>query len=322
MEFQAYPKSAKGGKSMVWQIQNMFHCGDSMVLPGALLLAASVVVLYEHIANAHDTQMRNFVAMIIVTMLPLAFLERKLFSCSDPVGALSKFSTKVLLMHLSFWVLHLMQGVVSALAGGYSIYQLGSMCSNTDLCFLITACILLPTVFDFRFSRTFMREHLDVWCILLAACLAAASTEALTMGLEGKLWRAMWSPYLRKTLILSTLDTAGLYIELMAFVPAIWTVCRGSKDATVAKSADIEGAKKRAVCFLAFLFAFYFIEDMYYGVFQNWSMVIATLGHTAHFLLFLDFAAFLLAHFYDSDRFEKLLAPVMNLFTSTSSDAV
>jgi len=321
MEFQAYPTSAKGSKSMVWQIQNMFHCGDSMVLPGALLLAASVVVLYEHIANAHDTQMRNFVAMIIVTMLPLAFLERKLFSCSDPVGALSKFSTKVLLMHLFFWVGHVLHGVVSA-RSGHSTYELGSMCSNTDLCFLITACILLPTVFGLRFSRKFMYEHLDVWCVLLAACLAAASTEALTMGLEGKLRRALWQPYWRKMLLLSTLETASLYIELMAFVPAIWTVCRGGKDATVAKSADIEGAKKRAVCFLSFLFAFYFVEDMYFGVYQNWSMVIATFGHTAHFLLFLDFAAFLLAHFYDSDKFERFLAPLMNLFASTSSDAV
>jgi hypothetical protein len=314
MEFSAYPKSPKGGKSLVWQVQNMFHSGDSMVLPGALLLAASVVVLYEHMTNANDTQMRNFLSMIIVTMLPLAVLERKIFSCSDPVGALCKFSTKVLLMHLFFLVGHVLHGIAET----RSMYALGSMCSNTDLCCLLTLCILLPTVFGFRFSRKFMCDHLDVWCMLLLTCLFAASTEALTMYGKGMLGRAMSSAYVRKTLLLNTLETASLYIELLAFVPAIWTVCRGSKDVAATKSVDIEGAKKRAVCFLTFLLAFYVAEDLFHGIYQNWSTVLVTLGHTAHFLLFLDFAAFLLAHFYDSEKFEKLIAPLMNLFADTS----
>merc|ERR1719401_1188175 len=112
-------------------------------------------------------------------------------------------------------------------------------------------------------------------------------------------------------------SSACLYIELLAFVPAVWTVCR--PDATgggqVRASTDVIDTRKRTVAFFAFLIGFYITEDVIGGFKLIWDLPLAACGHAAHFLLLLDFAVYLLAHLYDPEKLEKLVGSFMHLFS-------
>jgi hypothetical protein len=305
MQFQAYASASSPRKpsNALWRVQNMVHKGDSVVLPGALLLCSCLFVIYEHLSLGEygRTTVRNFLFLILLSMLPLGFLETKILSCADPVGTISKFSGKVLMMHASFLALRLLSAYLNSSSNLYAL--LG----------FIVAAALLPLYFGFTSTRIIFREHSDVWCILGMAVLGAVITEGCAAYDSGFL-KVYARGYRLGALMRSMVDSAELYIELLAFVPAMWRVCRPNGGA---QQTDVAETRQRAVAFFAFTVAFYFTEDVFSAISLGGEMRLAALGHIAHFLLLVDFAGFVLSHLFDEDKLNK----IMGSLTSWLADA-
>merc|ERR1719436_1688854 len=115
----------------------------------------------------------------------------------------------------------------------------------------------------------------------------------------------------------AVIETAALYIELLAFVPAVWMICRVGKGAPgqAQQEPDVAVTRCRALSLFAFLVGFYFVEDVVSAFMNYKDLPMASMGHLAHFLLLLDFAGFVLAHLYDPAKFEKLAGSLMSMFT-------
>jgi len=176
MEFQAYPEAGRHRKEqhIFLKVQNVLHSTDSVALPCSLLAVGSFLVMYQHMTDEDTSRhsIRNFLAKVLVSMVPLAFLERRILQCSDPVGLFAKFSAKVLLMHAFFLGLRLACVVLPDVQVGYA-------CCNA-LAF-VGACVMLPLVFGLRISVGSLYEHRDV-CILALCTLLLALLEVSLLG--------------------------------------------------------------------------------------------------------------------------------------------
>eukprot|EP00413_Alexandrium_margalefii_P029379 CAMPEP_0204564480 /NCGR_PEP_ID=MMETSP0661-20131031/34909_1 /ASSEMBLY_ACC=CAM_ASM_000606 /TAXON_ID=109239 /ORGANISM="Alexandrium margalefi, Strain AMGDE01CS-322" /LENGTH=306 /DNA_ID=CAMNT_0051572127 /DNA_START=86 /DNA_END=1006 /DNA_ORIENTATION=- len=292
MEFQAYSEATRRRKdqNIVLRVQNMLHSTDSVALPVSLLTVGSLLVVYQHMTD-EDTgrhSVRNFLAKLLVSMVPLAFLERKILQCKDPVGLFAKFSAKVLLMHACFLGLRLACLIFPDVQVGYTY------CNTIAL---VAACIMLPWIFGLRASVASLREHSDVALLALATCTLAL----VEVAILGKF--AFSNKWTRSMFIEDVILTGSDYTEILSFVPAVWMACRKDTDVPSFELAD---SQRRAVCLFAFLMAFYSVEDVANAISLRRDYPLASCGHVAHFMLLMDFSAFLLAHLYDPDKFAKL----------------
>mmetsp|Transcript_8922 Transcript_8922/g.26212 ORF Transcript_8922/g.26212 Transcript_8922/m.26212 type:complete len:313 (+) Transcript_8922:79-1017(+) len=297
MEFQAYPSIQKTRKDiyMLLRVQGVLHSSDSVLLPVVLLIGGTGLVIHahmtSHITGRHST--KAFLMKLLISMLPLAILERKMVSCADPVRLFSRFSAKVLMMHACFLGLRLV------LLG---FPHAASEQMKTNCAFFVLAGVLLPAVFKLRLSFAFLWEHRDVFSLALLA-ITLAVTEVMLLGNFSRLRMQHW--WSRTQLIEDMLMTGSDYIELVAFVPAVWMACRHGLDSVGTSEADIRNSQKRALTLFAFLLAFYSFEDLS-NAYQIWDLhFMAAVGHVGHFVFLLDFVAFLLAHLYDPERFTK-----------------
>lgn len=263
----------------MWHAQKALHGkNNNVVLPSLLLAVAGVLVLYSHAKDEHGGDpTKTFLALIVVQMLPLLFLELKILACPDPVSMLSRFGTKVLLMHGCFLCLRVC---------AWPLLEVGFGISN--LLGLLAVGVALHVGFGFRWTLASAYAQKDVIGLVLLAIAAAAVTEMVDFHRPADF-------------IESTIFTASSYIEILAFVPAVWMVHQ-----TVKKNEDMVSSSRnvqtQATLFFAFLVSFYIMEDIVsaFKVFQD--APIAAIGHMVHFTLLLDFACFLLAHIYNPDR--------------------
>jgi hypothetical protein len=315
MEFQAYPSKtvmgskAAGYKVAALKLQGALHNGESLLLPVALLLAAAGAVLWEHVSkNEYEASSRNFIALIVVTMVPLAFLEKGILACSDPLSIMSKFSGKVLLSHACFLALRVLQA--------YYAHPLVSMGFLSCFVSFVAACILCTTVYRMRSLRAVFLENVDVWCVILLGLAAAVITEGSTFFYNPM----TWSRYSYERLMFSMVATSAMYVEILAFVPAVMLVCRARGglqfESEVEQRSYAADTRLRAFALLVFLVGFYFHEDFITAI-EMRSQPAVAMAHVAHFLLLMDFAGFLLSHLYDPAKFEKLVGTLRDMFVET-----
>jgi hypothetical protein len=133
-------------------------------------------------------------------------------------------------------------------------------------------------------------QYKDVCGLWLLAVVGALGTELLDF-------------HRTAGLLESTIFAASNYIELLAFVPAVWTVqqaVKKSDDTYVAGSDNV--VQKQAAFFFVFLVPYYVMEDMISAFSVGSVAPMAAAGHIVHFLLLLDFACFLLSHIYNPDQ--------------------
>jgi len=251
-----------------------------------------------------DYMVRNFLAMIVVSMLPLIFLEKKIFACPEPVSLISRASGKVLLLHACFLAVRVPTHYVD-----------GGLLGKDFLCCLaafLAACALLPSYFGFRPARAVLLEYGDAGCVAALAFTAAVLTEVATFYSR---YYYRWSQ-----LLLAIVETWALYLELLAFVPAVWMVCRAGKSTGApVREVDVVDTRKRAVVFFVFAIGFYFTEDVLGAFSIARSLPRAAAGHLAHFLLLLDFAGFVLAHLFDPEKLDALMGSFMSVFREACS---
>uniref|UniRef100_A0A7S4QCW6 Uncharacterized protein n=1 Tax=Alexandrium monilatum TaxID=311494 RepID=A0A7S4QCW6_9DINO len=265
---------------MMWRMQSMLR-KNSMLLPGVLLLISSVLVLHEHMTSDR-LDLRTFLTLVLATMVPLAYIDSVISSRSDPTGLLVNFGGRVLLLHVCFLLLRFRllwyPGVF------YLNLQnvIGFFCG---LAALLIGFLPLLTVKDVHY----------VTIIVAFAIVAAISTELVTWGLH-------LARNYRRELTLEILGTSSEYVEILAFVPAVWTVfITGRKDAAPMQVRP-EQAKAAALAFFTFLMGFYFLEDAITAVFTIREDTVAAFAHVLHFLLLGDVSTFLVMHVFNPDK--------------------
>eukprot|EP00416_Gambierdiscus_australes_P026941 CAMPEP_0171058400 /NCGR_PEP_ID=MMETSP0766_2-20121228/2475_1 /TAXON_ID=439317 /ORGANISM="Gambierdiscus australes, Strain CAWD 149" /LENGTH=308 /DNA_ID=CAMNT_0011513675 /DNA_START=83 /DNA_END=1009 /DNA_ORIENTATION=+ len=292
MEFHAYPSPVAGRKdqNLLLRVQSALHSSDSIALPSSLLLIGTILVVYQHMTddNTGRHSVRNFLAKILASMTPLALLERKILSCVDPIALFAKLSAKVLLMHTCFLGLRMACLLFPDVNVGYSACNVVAF---------TTACVMLPWIFGLRAAFASVIEHRDVWGLALV-CAVIALLEVMLLGRFG--FSSYWT---RLKFIEDVLITGSDYIEILAFVPAVWMAWR--KEGADAR-VELADSQKRAICLFAFLVAFYCVEDVFNAMQVRKAYPLAACGHFAHFSLLMDFSAFVLAHLYDPEKFAKL----------------
>jgi len=262
----------------MWKTQQALHGQkNNITLPAILVAAASVLVVYKHFTDEQSGDpIKHFLALIVIQMMPLVFLQMKILSCPDPVGMLSRFGTKVLLMHACFLTLRVC---------AWPLLEVGLGVCN--LLGLVVVCIALHCGFRFRWNN--ICTHWDVLGLWLLAIVSALCTELLDF-------------HRQSSLLECTIFTASSYIEILAFVPAVWMVHQSVKKNDDEHVAEAEGVQGQAIFFFAFLVPFYIMEDVISAFRVGGDEPFAAIGHVVHFLLLLDFACFLLAHIYNPDK--------------------
>jgi hypothetical protein len=263
----------------MWSIQMALHGkSNNVTLPALLVAAASVLVMYKHFTDEQSGDpTKQFLALIVIQMLPLVFLQSKILSCPDPVGMLSHFGAKVLIMHACFLTLRICAWPLLEVGLGFC-----------NLLGLLGACAAL--YWGFRSHCKSITAHKDLVGLLLLAIVGALCTELLDFHRAANFLEC-------------TIFTASSYMEILAFVPAVWTVHKSVKknDDEIEFSAP-DNVQAQAASFFAFLVSFYVMEDVVSAFRVGTSEPFAAVGHIVHFVLLLDFACFLLSHIYNPDK--------------------
>lgn len=269
----------------MWQAQEFLHKKPQAV-PGTLLAIAGCLLIHRHMTEevyGHD-HLKTFLALIIVQMLPLVALEVKIMSCADPVGLFCKFATPVTLVHAIFLTMRLCM---------YNLYDTRYlMCSGLGL---MGALATLYAGFKESSLRIVFRNH-NVWCLVLVAIAAAWATNSIDSYINRPEWnKQSWSDFFN-----DILSTSNSYIELTAFVPAVWMVYR--QDQRIYDDTDCVSTQRKATAFFLFLVGFYVTEDLLQAWEAFGTAKVAACGHLVHFFLLCDFAFYVLAHVYNTDK--------------------
>jgi hypothetical protein len=262
----------------MWRTQVALHgTSNNLTLPALLVGGASLLVVYKHYTDSQGGDpTKHFLALIVIQMLPLVFLEMKILSCPDPVSMLSRFGTKVLLMHAFFLALRVVAWPLLEIGLGFC-----------NLIGLIGVCAALFVGFNFKLSKLAM--HMDVIGLLMIAVGGAFLTELLDFNRPASLLEC-------------TIFTASSYMEILAFVPAVWMVYQTVKKNDERDIVEPQQAQKQATAFFAFLVSYYIMEDAISALRVGPEDGFAAMGHIVHFMLLLDFACFLLSHIYNPDK--------------------
>jgi hypothetical protein len=273
------------GRNTLWKAQALLHGKNNAILPCALIIGTSALVVYSHATEHSDDPTRKFLSMIISQMLPLVFLEVKIMSCPDPVAMLSQFGVKVLLMHICFLVQRLIAWPFHPIC-----VPLGNLAG------LAAACFALRWGFGFQLSSLAAYKHRDVYGLILLAVASAICMETfstVSFGFGGTFARIYF--------------TCTMYVELLSFVPAVWIVYQTSKqgdDVVSTKGANLE---KQALSFFTFLLMLYTMEDLFQAFHSRSDFPLVAAGHVVHFLFLCDFSCFLLAHIYNPEKLLRCL---------------
>lgn len=263
----------------MWQTQVALHGqSNNITLPAVLVAAASLMVVYKHFTDEQSGDpTKHFLGLIVIQMLPLVFLQVKILNCPDPISMLSRFGTKVLLMHFCFLALRI---------SAWPLLEVGLGFCN--LIGMVGVCIALHFGFHFRLAN--IHTHLDICLLLAIAVVSALFTELLDFNRQANLLEC-------------TIFTTSSYMEILAFMPAVWMVHKGVKKNDDEKVAvETACVQNQASFFFAFLVPFYIMEDVISAFRVGGLEPLAALGHIVHFIVLLDFACFLLSHIYNPDK--------------------
>jgi len=273
--------------AMMWQTQYALHKKPQAV-PGILLLLASSLIIYRHMTHStygHESDhLQAFLVFILAQMLPLVALEMKIMSCTNPVGLFCKFATPVTLMHAFFLGMRLVM---------YPQYdQECLLCSGV---FFIGSLVAIHKAF--RQSWLNVIQCSAVWGLITLALMASVCTESLDAYLKPA-WVASkdWESFFQ-----TVFQTSNSYIELVAFVPALWIVHREDQSSSRYQVESVE-TKRTSTAFFLFLVGFYVTEDLMNAYFAYEISWMASVAHVAHFCLLVDFAVYVLAHVYNPEK--------------------
>jgi hypothetical protein len=276
-----------GVNTLMWQAQDTLHKKPQLV-PGAILATAGLMIVHRHMTHESDFNepdfLKSYMGLIILQMLPLVALEMSIMSCADPVGLFCRFASPVTLTHAIFLGMRL------------------ALCQHDkiSLTYSLLACAggIITIIKAYRKSWVNILECQSVWGLVLVAFAGSVVTTSLDLFMHPDVqWSAIvWEAYARNLFL-----TCNAYIELLAFVPAVWMVYHEDKNSSRVQ-VDSTDTKRTATAFFLFLVAFYITEDLYNAYIAYDLSVMASITGLAHLALVLDFAVYVLAHIYNPEK--------------------
>jgi hypothetical protein len=266
--------------NLIWKAQQQLR-KNPWLLPACLLLLASILVLREHMFSDRK-DLRTFLTLVLATMVPLAYMDVKISSRTDPIGLLVNFGGKVLMMHSVFLALRFRLFWYS------DVFYLN--CLNVVGFF--GSLVALFVGFRSQMNITYFRDTIT---LLVLAVGAATVTEVLTWGLH------LAKRYQRE-ISLEILGTASEYAEILAFVPAVWIIFRSDKKDSASVSLTPVERRLAATVFFGFLMGFYFFEDVIAAVASGWEDTMAAIAHILHYLLLGDVSLFLVFYAHNPEK--------------------
>jgi len=290
--------------NFMWRTQDALHSKNSPIVPALLLLVAVSLVVYSHVTYAgmqqdpdrrhngsplsiiKEDHLKTFLCMILIQMVPLAILEVKIMSCADPVGLFCKFAVPVTLIHVVFLAMRFTHHE------SYDELHLGGSAVG-----LVGALITLYK--GFHWSPMSLFTHKSVWTLVGFCILAGCSTQWIENVLLYR--KDSWIEMFKLNSTEELLETATNYMEIVAFVPALWMVVCEDKSRARVQVEEID-SKRTSTAFFLFLVGFYLSEDLINAVDSFRLSKRASAAHCLHFLLLLDFACYILAHIYNPEK--------------------
>lgn len=251
--------------------------------PCLLLAGTSSLFLYQWLKIGRVDDIGLNLGNSILQMLPVIFIKIKLLNFSDRLSLLSRFSMKVLVMHLSLFIVRVITFPLVVFVGqSYTFFIL-------DILGLLGIALILQGVFELRLTSTLSSEHRDLQIIHVAAVLGASIFVYMspTYSLN----------HLRSTIIVYLQNM----LETMTFMPALWILHQMNNQAQAFTCFGESTSQRQSMYFLAFLFVFYTHEDLLAGAFLHFGSereAILVMSRIFHFVLMMDFGGFFLCQAY------------------------
>lgn len=250
-----------------------------MGIPSLCLLGLVGLIVHRRVLpKEEDTETLEFLVNITMPLVPVVLVKWTILKASDRLGLLNFFALKVLIMHMSLFIIRSATTMFVTFAG-YSRAAL-----IVDICMLVGVCLTLSLAFNFSLSSLLTNEHRDIKVLhLVALCISLTQTY-----LSGST---------NRTDAIVDLQNA---VEAMTFMPALWILCRMDRAIEVFEPVPGNLSRRRAECFFLFVASFFVFEDvvevvMEYAEVQEpfWAA-----GHALHFTVLLDFGGFFLIQAY------------------------
>jgi hypothetical protein len=282
----------------MWQTQDVLHKKPQLV-PGTILAVAGSLLVYRHVTHVAEQRegdlIRSFLTMSFLQMLPLAILEMKIMRCADPVGLFCKFATPVTLIHIVFLGMRLVLQEHETATLWYSAFA------------FVGGIVVMCKVY--RQTLLSIINCKAVWSLIMLCVTAAFITTAVDFYFKNlhtaeRMWKTFSDTSFQKAFVTEVLFETDAYIELVAFMPAVWMVCREDRSSSRFHVESIE-TKRTATAFFLFLVCFYVAEDLHnaYWVYVEHDIsVLISIANLAHLALLVDFAFFVLAHIYNPEK--------------------
>lgn len=210
----------------------------------------------------------ELIANTIVQLLPLILIKKKIVLVDAKVSVLCTFVTKVLVMHLSLFVLRVL-----------SFFTLDTGEFMVDLIGASILVVILQNAFELHWPKLLTEEYRDVHILHLAALV-------FTVFMGYFYGTSSWN----MNDFMIRLNNA---LEVMTFMPAVWTLYKMNRNVEVFTPMSAGDSANQAKCFLAFVFAFYVHENIYVVVHTE-DQPLCWIAHCLHCFLLLDFGAFFL----------------------------
>lgn len=270
---------------------------NSLLLPCVLLAVALLLVLTYHMLFEHDEQVHAFLIVLLMTMLPLAYVDARISSCDNPMAVFHQFGLKVVVMHAAFLIL---RSFIMALSSTILDVFNGKL----NMVGSVVVCVAIVTGFHKQLPS--FHRNFDVPVLIVLAMLTAC----ITMFLSGShVSDAGHMDYVGLS------SSAADYIEVVSFVPAALVIFKSDKKDTKAADVDDHEYKRNALAFGVFVIGFYLVEDMVTACLTLRSEPFEALAHILHFLLLLDLGVFVIASAYDPDN--RARGTMMSRFGNT-----
>lgn len=273
------------------QLNHLVHgSACTLVIPGALLLASTVLLAYRHATEQqHDLPLAGFLGLILAQMCPLIALKVKIYMCGDRVSLVPLVLVKTLLMHIALLALRITSQVM--------IDHTLKLQIGFDLGILAGCVATLKYVIGFQISPASVLQHTDVRNLVAMAAVAATFSEGFFVFFQPSWMSEASRHYARNGLVLSkVMFVTSNYIDIVAFMPVVWRLYQveNESDDFAVGTVVSEETRRQVKFFFLFVIGFYSWDDVIDPVMTLQDEPIGMMAHAAHFCLLLDFAGFFL----------------------------
>lgn len=242
--------------------------------------------LSYHVLFERNEQVHAFLIVLLMTMLPLAYVDANISGCDDPIAIFHQFGLKVLMMHAAF----LMIRSVTMLS---SDAILDIFNGRLNMAGSVASCIAMCMGFQKQMFE--FRRNADVVLLLVLALLTAL----VTMFMSGSFDYHMRMGHMF-AIELSSITSD--YIEVLSFVPAALVLFKSSKKEAKFEDVEEHEYKRNALAFGSLVVGFYLVEDFVTACLTVRDSPFEALAHILHFLLLVDLGVFLVASAYDPEN--------------------